>query len=208
MMMMTIRALCLFAALAAAPAFAKPVSGPDPAGTLPTEEAALAFATRWRAAVDALDCARSKKDFEVHCTGAELPAAMPPPVWFGVAISDLEHLHESCEAWGKKGALTAVESGPAYERLTVCVAVTLEPRMSAPFSVAPFAKATARFAKKPREQLRALEKTHRFVTIRHAPTSEDPDRFDLVLAITGSDDGKPRLTAMYSRRVVASIDGE
>lgn len=132
---------------------------------------------------------------------------MPSPVWAGVDVSDPEHVHESCAPWSRGKKLGRVDAGAAHDQLRVCLAVMMEPRLTEPIAVLPFAKLASRLRGPARDQLRALEKTHRFVSVAHKATSEDPDRFDLVLAVTSVDD-QPRLTALFMRLVVHSIEGE
>jgi hypothetical protein len=161
-----------------------------PAGaTLPSAADALAFGKRWQAGAT---------------DEAKLVAAMPPPVWFGVDVSDRDYLNDHCEAWGNRHRLTpAAHAAP----LAACVSRVMAARTTDAIAVAPLARAARRLPRAARDQLRSLEKTHRFVTITHAATSEDPDRFDAVLAVTAAE-GAPRLTAMFVRIQIHSMDGE
>jgi hypothetical protein len=182
-------------------------AGPEPGAVLPSTEAALALAQEWRVATLAEQCERGK-DFVLRCAGPRLPRAMPAPVWFGIEVNDKDHVGGECEKWGAGHRLAKVESEADYALLRACLAIKMDARKSDPMQLVSLAQVAKRLPKPARRQLRALEKTHRFVAISHRPTSPDPDRFDLVLAITGDTDGKARLGALFMAIVVSLPDGE
>jgi len=187
---------------------AKKVDRPEPGASQPTEAVALAFAESWRAAVGAEDCARSKTDFEVHCAGERLAAAMAPPIWFGVDVSDKDYLNDACRTWGRHRELARVDAGPGHDLMRVCIDAMMDARMTAPMGGVAFAKIAKRLPRHVRDALGPLDPTHRFVLIHHTPTSGDPNRFDLVLAITNDATGAARLTALFVQVVIPPMDGE
>ncbi len=177
---------------------------PASADTAPSKQQALDTVTAWRTAIKAVPCDRPNANTPFTCKGDGVKATMPAPVSFGMIGNT--HSNDICEnndgevKWPGKNGGNPIAAGADYDQLTGCLQGMFESNGSAPLTVVSISAASKFLSKPAARQWKALAKTHAFVRMKLQPTEGDPDtHYDVVIAVTLGDDGKPRVVAVFAK---------